>query len=204
MSTVFSNITFPFVYFDSSFLLRHPDYNPTRLSKNHAIKHPDKFIAELKWLAIASQADANYYKQIDELQQNRAISMLITCETSNQTILQKQTPQITLFGTMPAFEEITFPPLLDLEIGNLVLWGEKIDIKTYNQATLIIAQAPCIVIDPCILTVAVGKSLINCVSTKCNIIVLSKTQKRFHLNVHYTVLSMTPMDFIHKLAISFN
>lgn len=199
MYSTYSDINFPFVYLDSSSILRSSDYAIELFTRKYALKHPQEFLEALEQLKKTSHKDNFYYQQIVLLQKYKKISKLITCETINDVILNNKMEQILLFGAIRDLR-------LDLDFlhqnyrtRKIVLWGESVDVKTYNQAALSIAQAKCVVVDPYFIKLSVGNSLINYISSTCKIILLGFERVDFPLNTNYIRLNTTPEELFTNL-----
>lgn len=199
MNSIYPSIKFPFVYLDSSTLLRSSEITIESFTRKQAIKHPQEFLKELNQLKEMSQKYKQYYKDIVLLQRCKIISTLITYETINEVILNNNMDQIALFGTIQDLNLCLTFLQQDNETKELILWGEAVDIKTYNQAALSIAQAECVVVDPYFMELSVGKSLINYISSTCKIILLGIEIVDLPLDNKYTRLNIIPEEFFTNL-----
>ncbi len=198
MSSTYSEIELPFVYLDSSSLLRSSWNTFRSFTRKNAIKHPQKFLHTLEELKILSQKDTQYYQQIIQLQQNTMISSLITFEAIHNSIRNNAMDQIALFGILDnlkvdlSTEQILWPE-------NLVLWGETVDVKTYNQAAITIANANCVVIDPNFIKLSVGKSLTNYISSTCRVVALGLESVELPLDIKFSHCKLLPEEFVANL-----
>lgn len=198
MLTIYKNLKYPFVYLDSSFLLRSNKYHSQIFNRKYANKHNESFLSTLNKLKADSDVDSEFYNQIMYLQQVNIISTLITYETCNRILFNNSFKQVSLFGSV-----IRATESIDCNDG-LILWDEEVNYKNYNTAAISIAEATCIVADPIFFEINVGKALSQYISINCKVILLGNIKTCTNLNTNYTTINLLPQKFMHDLISIFH
>lgn len=192
-------LIYPFVYLDSSSILRTSATDFKFLTRKIAVKRPNAFQKSLENIHDLAQADAAYYRQLIALQQHSVISKLITFETVNEFVQLHIPNQITLFGKVQNWDIHSFQCKNKARLDDVILWEETVNIKLYNQAALSLVDANCVVTDADFLKVAVGQSLTKYITEPCKMIILSTKADRFSINTDFTVCKLSPKAFIQLL-----
>lgn len=194
MDNFLFNPIFPFVYLDSSWIIRNQKKALFYLTKKSEKKDPHKFFKKLEDINIQSQIDSKYYSQIISLQRKNIIDFLITGESFNNVLINNSNSKIIqLFGAfLQTNDSCIFP----------TLWNQKIDYKKYNKSVLAISQATNIVVDANALEIPVYASLLDHASSTCNLLMLDKqlsTDKigKYNASIFY----ISPEHFIHRLSL---
>lgn len=195
MSDIFEKLQCPFVFVDSSHAFRTNSNDVVKLTRNLMRKNPGKFWSLIEKIEDSGCEDTLYYEQIIQLQKRGVISSLITCEAVNQTLINRSTDVIRLFGTVNSMThkgtvvQITGMP-------DVVLWGEDVRYKTYIKATNALLNASCIVADKTILSLQIGQLLLQHTTHHCPVYFLSDRKK----GGNHTEYDLPPKQFILQLA----
>ena len=195
MSDIFENLQCPFVFVDSSHAFRTNSNDVVKLTRNLMRKKPEKFWSLIKKIEDSGCEDTPYYEQIIQLQKRGVISSLITCEALNQTLINRSTDVIRLFGTV---NSMSHKGTMAQRIGlpDVVLWGEDVCYKTYIKATNALLSASCIVADKTILSLQIGQLLLQHTTHHCPVYFLSDRKK----GGNHTEYDLPPKRFIQQLA----
>lgn len=190
----FNSLSYPFVYLDSSSILR-ANISPQLFKRKIAIKKPDKFIHLLDKALFFSNEENNYYKNIVRLIENNTISKIITYESINYNLNEDNSNHILLYGQKP-FDIDGI--ITNASIGGWILWGEEVSHSNFYNAAMAIANSKCMVIDSLFLTLSTGKALMSYIPSKCFVVVLGKTVKNIDCD-NIVALPVQPKDFIEEL-----
>lgn len=195
MSEIFEKLQLPFVFIDSSHAFRANNSNVTKLTRSLIKKAPQRFWSLLNEIESYGREDTSYYEQIVQLQKEGVISTLITCEATNQKLIESSTDVIYLLGTINSMHSCN-KNLRKTELSELVLWGENIHYKTYIKATNALLDASCIVADKAILSLQIGQLLLLHTTQHCPVYFLSDRKK----GGNHTEYDLPPKQFIRQLA----
>lgn len=198
-----SEIVYPFIYLDSSFILRSQEINTEILTRKFSRKNPEKCKKILKELQLESQNDNDYYKKIDQLQQNGRLSTFITMETLNSYVQVSRPNQIALFGTVNNPAQINITNQQDWNLENTVLWEESVDFKTFNKAAIAIANAKCVIADAAFFQISAGRSLAEYITTGCHFLIASTDIKKIKMGSNYLQCELPPKVLIEYLSSDF-
>ena len=195
MNEIFENLQCPFVFVDSSHAFRTNSNDVVKLTRNLMRKNPEKFWSLIKKIEDSGCEDTPYYEQIIQLQKRGIISSLITCEAVNQTLINRSTDVIRLFGTV---NSMSHKGTIAQRTGlpDVVLWGEDVCYKTYIKATNALLNATCIVADKTILSLQIGQLLLQHTTQHCPVYFLSDRKK----GGNHTEYDLPPKQFIQQLA----
>ena len=201
MISLTSKEAIPFVYLDSSSLLRCGNYEARMFTRQSFKKNPVKYTHVFQEMWKFSLEDSAYYKNIIKLIDSKRITKLITMETFNPCIQNDSENTIKLFGTA-IVEGLTNSDDFNSEsLKSLTLWGESISFKTYNSAALTIADAKCVVADPAFFLISVGLSLMDYVKSTVPLFILSSGKKIEIEGDNCIKCELSPKDFInHQIA----
>lgn len=197
MNNTFLNLSYPFVYLDSSFLQRTNNRNAQKLSRNLLIKNPLRFKSILDDLIAASKDDAPYYDAIIELQKKGVISNVITFEALNPALALRSPSVISLFGNIFYTLSTTNSQLSD-SYSDLVLWGENVNSKKYFSAAMIIMNSQCVVADAEFMSLSVGKGLVQYITSSCTFYVVCANRFQSFDGID-EVYKASPREFILSL-----
>ena len=195
MSDIFEKLQYPFVFVDTSHAFRTNSNNVVKLTRNLMRKAPEKFWSLIGIIESSGCEDTPYYEQIIQLQKQGVISSLITCEAVNQTLINRSTDVIRLFGTV---NSMSHKGTMAQRTGllDVVLWGEDVCYKTYIKATNALLSASCIVADKTILSLQIGQLLLQHTTHHCPVYFLSDRKK----GGNHTEYDLPPKQFICQLA----
>lgn len=150
-----------------------------------------KFAHLLEKMVLLSENDTVYYDNIHKLINNNLISKLITYESINKTVIKNNLNKIFLFGKISL--DSNYTPTSDW-----VLCGEEINPKVYYSAAMAIADSRCIIIDNKFLSLNVGNSLANYITSKCSVFLLDN--KKHNSNIkNVNIIPLSPKSFIEQL-----
>lgn len=195
-----SRFKYPFIYLDSSSVLRDANVAVEMLTRKFANKNPDKFRCLIQKLKNDSYKDNSYYGKILKLQRKGLISKVITMEVINPYIKSNNENIIKLFGTLN--DKIMFrndngdKHILDC----LTLWNGKIEVSTYNKAALAIANAICVIADSTFLTISVGRSLASYIMSECPFFITAFDNKPLDMEANFTICDLSPKELINYLS----
>lgn len=195
MSDIFEKLQCPFVFVDSSHAFRTNSNDVVKLTRNLMRKNPEKFWSVIKKIEGSSRKDTLYYEQIIQLQKRGVISSLITCEAVNQTLINRSTDVIRLFGTVNSMSH-KGNMVQTTGLPDVVLWGEDVHYKTYIKATNALLNASCIVADKTILSLQIGQLLLQHTTHHCPVYFLSDRKE----GGNHTEYDLPPKQFILQLA----
>ena len=130
MSDIFEKLQYPFVFVDSSHAFRTNSDDVVKLTRNLMRKKPENFWSVIEKIEDSGREDTLYYEQIIQLQKLGVISSLITCEAVNQTLINRSTDVIRLFGTVNSMSH-KGTMVQTTGLPDVVLWGEDVHYKTY-------------------------------------------------------------------------
>lgn len=149
-------IQFPFVYLDSSHIMRSGNSKIEQISRKFLKKYPQISKQILSQIELSSLKDNLYYEKLIRLKKQKKISYLITMEAFNPILIQDSIDTIFLFGKVfqNKFDHITF-------------WGDEIDFKLYNTAAMLIANAECVIADADFFKLSIGKKLREYIPSRC-------------------------------------
>ena len=187
-------IPFPFIYLDSSSLLRS-NINP-EIFKRKALEK-DKLTSNslLKKITTLSSQDDEYYRNICRLVNKNIISNFITLETINQTICNDEAKKIFLFGKKP--QHFNY-----VNMKHWILWGEEISHSNFYKAAMAIADSKCVVIDEKFLSLDIGRQLMHYITSKCTVFVLG--DKKYDGIENAFFIKMSPNKFVEELIFRCN
>lgn len=198
MKDIFPKLIFPFVYLDSSFAYRKKSDSVQKLTRNLMIKNPQRFYALLNELMIASQVDYPYYKRIIQLQRENVISTVVTYEVFQPSFVVDSPSLISLFGSInniPFINSSSIPHFSE----DLVLWGENVKTKSYVAAAMAILNSPCVVADDAFLSLAVGRGLMQYVTSDCLFYILKCRNQPQNYEKNFVSSQLSPEEFIRIL-----
>lgn len=184
-----SQIKFPFVYLDSSHIIRSGNLNIERISRKFIKKYPQTSQQILYQLESDSINDNLYYEKLAELKRQGKISSLITMETFNPILLKNASNTVFLFGKA-----------IPHEYSNMVFWNENVDFRLYNTAAMLISNAKCIIADADFFTLSVGTELQKYVPSECTLIVSASSINISKIDGNYMKCGLPSMDIIHYLS----
>lgn len=198
MKDIFPKLIFPFVYLDSSFAYRKKSDSVQKLTRNLMIKNPQRFYALLNELMIASQVDYPYYKRIIQLQRENVISTVVTYEVFHPSLVVDSPSLISLFGSInniPFINSSSIPHFSE----DLVLWGENVKTKSYIAAAMAILNSSCVVADDAFLSLAVGRGLVQYVTSDCLFYILKCRNQPKNHEKNSVLSQLSPEEFIRIL-----
>ncbi len=198
MKDPFPKLTFPFVYLDSSFLCRGNNSAAQKLTRKLLSHNPQRFHSLLDELITASKADYSYYEKIIHLQHRNIISALVTFEALNPNLVTESPNLISLFGNInivPAINNACYAFGEDL-----VLWGENVKTKTYIAAAMTILNSSCIVAEDAFLSLSVGRSLTQYITSNSVFCVLKSNDGPKNIGDNSVVYELSPKKFIQILC----
>ena len=187
-------ISFPFVYLDSSTLMRS-NINPKILTRKAAINNTKEFVNSLNNIVQLSNMDDNYYKSICKLIEENLINRFITYESINKMICEDDFKKIFLFVKKTLHCNYS-------EEKDWILWNEEISHSKFYEAAMAIADSQCVVIDSKFISLDVGKSLMNYITSKCTVFFVGNITYNNIENAK--VISSSPLEFIEELAFRCN
>lgn len=199
MDTVFTDLVFPFVYLDSSYLYRTNNSVAQKLSRTMLTKNPKRFRFLLEEITAAAKADYPYYDGVMCLLRKKLISTLVTYEATNPALATCSNKIIQLFGRISADEFIVPSRPFEL-VDDVVLWGEEVKTKTYYAAAMAIAESTCIVADANFFSLSVGIDLAKYIKSDCVLILLSSNQPESVLGGNYIDCKLPPKEFIRLMC----
>ena len=198
MKNSFPELTFPFVYLDSSFLHRTNNVAVQKLTRNLLTKNSQRFHALLDELIVASKADYSYYERIIHLQQENVISTVVTYEALNSALAVHSPSVISLFGNINNTLPISsLRPSYSFE--DLVLWDENVKVKPYIAAAIAILNSSCVVADAAFLSLSIGRSLAQYVTSDCVFCILKFGGQLQNYGGNSVVYELPPKKFIQIL-----
>ena len=150
MENLFSNLKYPFLYLDRSYIFRSNVPELQVLTRKLLLHHPDKFKKIIEEIRDLAECETSYYQQISALQQAGIISTLITFEVFHKCIIPASSNVIPLFGQ---YSTQSSPP------PKITLWGENIRSNRYLRASTALLDAHCIVADVDFFELTIGKEL---------------------------------------------
>lgn len=196
MKNMIPELSYPFVYLDSSFIYRSNSNAMQKLTRTFLDRHPHEFYNLLEELALAAEADAPYYKRIVCLQNRNIISTLITFESLNKELMTCSPHIIPLFGRIDGEEEGGVAVSGD----DIVLWGEKVRLNVYMKAAMEILKSPCVVMDNTFLTLSVGRSLTKYITSNCILCILKSGMQQLSYEGKHILSELSPDQFIQRLC----
>lgn len=183
-------ISFPFLYLDSSALLRSK-IDPKALTRKSVLNDKNLFSPLIEKIITLSNLEDMYYKNISGLISNNIINKVITCETINKEICNSEhSKTIFLFGRKPEKYNTK-------TVNEWVLWGEEISHSSFYEAAMAIADSSCVVIDENAISLNVIKTLMNYVTSKCSVFIVGN--KDWNHIEDINMIPMSPPIFIEKL-----
>jgi hypothetical protein len=198
MKDSFPELAFPFVYLDSSFLHRTNNIAAQKLTRHLLAKNPQRFHALLDELIVASKADYSYYESIIHLQQKNIISTLVTYEALNSALAIHSPSLISLFGNIENVLPIS-SSRSSYFFDDLVLWGENVKVKPYIAAAMEILNSSCVVADDAFLSLSIGRSLAQYVTSDCVFYILKCGNQLQNYGGNSVVYELPPNKFIQIL-----
>ncbi len=184
------HISFPFLYLDSSALLRS-EVSPKVLTRKTIQNDNHRSSSLMEKIITLSNPEGMYYKNISSLISNNIISKVITCETINKEICNdKHSKTIFLFGRKP--EKCNTKA-----VNEWILWHEEISHSSFYEAAMAIADSSCFVIDENAISLNVIKTLMNYVTSKCSVFIVGN--KDWNHIEDINIIPMSPQKFIEKL-----
>lgn len=198
MDFKYAALQFPIVYIDSSVLLRSPNIDFSNMTMRFAHRNPEGFHQILETIEEQSNNESEYYRRIVRLQKYGLISTLITLETANEVVFSNSLHQIALFGNIKNAGIYASPTQLKGP-NDLILWGESVNFKNYNDATVAVANAENLVVDAGFLKTNVGGRLLQSTSSKCKIFMLSNYSESINIAGTSIAVASTPQQFIEEL-----
>lgn len=199
MDTVFTDLIFPFVYLDSSYLYRANSSVAQKLTRTTLAKNPRRFCMLLEEVVDAAKADYRYYDGVISLQRKKIISTLVTYEATNPALTACSKEIIQLFGRISVDDFIASSRQLEFA-DDVVLWGETVKTNTYYAAATAIADSTCIVADANFFSLTVGWDLANYIKSDCVFILLSSNKPERFLGENYIDCKLSPKEFIQLLC----
>lgn len=196
-----SKISYPFVYLDSSSILRDCAFHKEEYTRQAFKRNPVKFYSMLKNAQQVSLKDNKYYDTISTLLLNQRISMLITMETLSPCVLSDDKRVIHLFGEISSTSKgnNSLDEFKHKEIDNLVLWNESTEIKKYNNAAMTLVNANCVVADASFFQVSIGISLADYIRSETPIIISAIERVEINIGDNYTMCGLPPNEMIKCL-----
>lgn len=194
-------LVFPIVYLDSSYVLRTKDKTIEKITHRLCRKHPLVFEETMNTMVSRSNMDSLYYKQLTRLLQRNVISYIVSFEALCDCFPYDQANAIPLLRTQnhKKNEFTSTNPHQSNAYNGIVLWGERIDYKTYMNAATCISNAHSIVVDPAFLSISVGTSLTKYIPSSCNTVTLGNPSCRNNNGDNYDSCKLSPYDFIQYL-----
>ena len=185
-------VSFPFLYLDSSVLLRS-NIDPKALTRKSVLNDNNLFSPLIEKIITLSNHEDMYYKNISSLISNNIINKVITCETINKEICNSEhSKTIFLFGRKPEKYNTK-------TANEWILWGEEISHSSFYEAAMAIADSSCVVIDENAISLNVIKTLMNYVTSKCSVFIVGN--KDWNHIEDINMIPMSPQKFIEKLFI---
>lgn len=190
-----NEISFPFIYLDSSSLIRK-NYNINILSRKNLKNNTSKFEQSLHEAYTISQDDNMYYMNINKLIKNNCICKLITYEVLNKKIHYNDNKIISLFKKHFQYNN-------DKALEAFILWGEEISHSAYYESAMAISASQCIIIDENFLSLNIGKKLVNYITTKSSVFIIGDKNNNYIIE-NANNINISPISFIEELSAIFN
>ena len=189
------NISLPFVFLDSSYVIRATPSIVRKLNRGLLWQNPIRFHSLLHKVINASEKDDQYYNNLIKLQKVGIISHIITMDAINTYFIHNPDVLVLFYKSMSSMDS-------DLSTSNLILWGESIDSTLYSQAKQIIQNASSLIIDQTFLQIQVGKRLVEYAPDHCMKAIIGNSTSTRYEGDTYTFFNVSPQSFIQNLALS--
>ena len=184
-----SQVRFPFVYLDSSHIIRSGEMEIKQMTRKQLRKTHQTFERIFAQMKLNSLNANLYYEKLVFLKAQQKLSTLITMETFNPIVLDNALNTIFLFGKA-----------LSHNYNNIVFWGENVNFNLYNAAAMSISNAECIIADADFFTLSVGRELQKYISSTCTLIVSTSNTNMPKIDGTYIECELPSIELVHHLS----
>lgn len=185
---------------DSSPIIRNKSFDVRKLTSKNKRKHPEYFESLVQSAKDISEKSYSYYYHLNKLVENNTIYACITYNAIFPNSLNLNKNIIPLFGVM------TIDSDNSNHSGNSfdgILFGEKVNQELYFKTIDFFFSADTIILDPSFLSLNIGYSYLNYISSDTQIKVLRSFTHSIGLpeGLRVVAIDYSPEEFVEQLCV---